>query len=315
MRATALAGIRRLVEEAQTSRSRAQALADRAAAALFYFAAAAGVLTFVVWMVIGDAQEAIERTVTVLVIACPHALGLAIPLVIAISTATAAKAGILVKDRLALERMRQVDTVLFDKTGTLTKGTPAVTDVVVAGGGLAGRGAGARGCGGGRQRAPAGPGDRRRGRRPDQRCRRPPASPRCPGTGWSPMSTVTGSWSAVPARSWTPRRRTRRCAPRAERWAGEGSTVLYVQRNGQVVGALALADEVRPESAEAVRQLHATGVRVAMITGDARSVADAVAAQLGRGRGVRRGAARRQGPEGRRSCRPAVTGWPWSATA
>jgi Cu2+-exporting ATPase len=129
---TALAGIQRLVAEAQSSSSRAQALADRAAALLFWFAAGAGVVTFVVWLLLGDLDQAITRTVTVLVIACPHALGLAIPLVIAISTERAAKAGVLVKDRLALERMRTVDTVLFDKTGTLTKGEPAVTDVARA---------------------------------------------------------------------------------------------------------------------------------------------------------------------------------------
>ena len=119
---TALAGIQRLVEEAQQSRSRAQALADRAAALLFYVATAAGIVTFVAWLAIGNADDAVERTVTVLVIACPHALGLAIPLVISLSTAISARAGILVKDRLALERMREVDAVLFDKTGTLTKG-------------------------------------------------------------------------------------------------------------------------------------------------------------------------------------------------
>src|SRR5829696_403373 len=126
---TALAGIRRLVAEAQTSRSRAQALADRAAALLFYFAVGVGVVTFVVWLVLGDPDQAVERTVTVLVIACPHALGLAIPLVIAIATGLAAHSGILVTDRLALERMRTVDAVLFDKTGTLTKGTPQLSGV------------------------------------------------------------------------------------------------------------------------------------------------------------------------------------------
>src|SRR6266536_1841588 len=119
---TALAGIRRLVEQAQASKSRAQALADRAAALLFYFAVSAGVVTLLVWLSLGNPDQAVERTVTVLVIACPHALGLAIPLVIAISTALSARSGILVKDRLALERMRTVDAVLFDKTGTLTKG-------------------------------------------------------------------------------------------------------------------------------------------------------------------------------------------------
>src|SRR5262245_47332733 len=130
---TALAGIRRLVEQAQASNSRAQALADRAAALLFYVALAAGALTFIVWAAIGEMDEAVERTVTVLVISCPHALGLAIPLVIAISTGIAARAGILIRDRLALERMRTVGAVLFDKTGTLTKGRPAVRDVVGVG--------------------------------------------------------------------------------------------------------------------------------------------------------------------------------------
>ena len=126
---TALAGIQRLVADAQASQSRAQALADRFAALLFYVAVASAVVTFPVWWAIGDLDAAITNTVTVLVIACPHALGLAIPLVIAISTAVSAKAGILVKDRIALERMRSIATVLFDKTGTLTKGAHVVTEV------------------------------------------------------------------------------------------------------------------------------------------------------------------------------------------
>ncbi len=126
---TALAGIQRLVADAQASSSRAQALADRAAALLFYFATVAGAITFTVWALLGDLDDAVTRTVTVLVIACPHALGLAIPLVITISTERAARVGVLVKDRLALERMRTVDVVLFDKTGTLTTGAHAVTGV------------------------------------------------------------------------------------------------------------------------------------------------------------------------------------------
>jgi Cu2+-exporting ATPase len=130
---TTLAGIRRLVAEAQASRSRAQALADRFAALLFYVATGAGAATFLIWMLLGRPQEAVVRTVTVLVIACPHALGLAIPLVISVSTELAARAGILVKDRLALERMRTIDAVLFDKTGTLTRGEHAVTGIVGVG--------------------------------------------------------------------------------------------------------------------------------------------------------------------------------------
>jgi P-type Cu2+ transporter len=131
---TALAGIRRLVEQTQASGSRAQALADRAAGLLFWFAVGAGLVTVVVWLALGRPDQAVERTVTVLVIACPHALGLAIPLVIAISTGLAARNGILVKDRLALERMRTVDAVLFDKTGTLTTGKPRVSGVAAVDG-------------------------------------------------------------------------------------------------------------------------------------------------------------------------------------
>jgi Cu2+-exporting ATPase len=131
---TALSGIMRLVAEAQASGSRAQALADRAAALLFYIAVAAGTVTLMYWWLAGDREHALIRTATVLVIACPHALGLAIPLVIAISTSLGARNGLLVKDRLALERARDLDVVIFDKTGTLTRGAPALSGVAVVDG-------------------------------------------------------------------------------------------------------------------------------------------------------------------------------------
>ncbi|MDT5363894.1 MAG: P-type Cu2+ transporter, partial [Mycobacterium sp.] len=127
---TALAGIQRLVTEAQNSSSRAQRLADRAAGWLFWFALGSAAITAVVWSIAGSPEDAVIRTITVLVIACPHALGLAIPLVVSIATERAARGGVLVKDRLALESMRTVGAVLFDKTGTLTKGEPAVSAVV-----------------------------------------------------------------------------------------------------------------------------------------------------------------------------------------
>src|SRR6266480_1974361 len=127
---TALSGIMRLVAAAQASSSRAQALADRAAAILFYVAVVSGAITFAYWWLSGDKQHALIRTATVFIIACPHALGLAIPLVIAISTSLGAQNGLLVKDRLALERARNLDTVIFDKTGTLTRGFPALSGVV-----------------------------------------------------------------------------------------------------------------------------------------------------------------------------------------
>jgi Cu2+-exporting ATPase len=129
---TVLSGIMRLVAAAQASGSRAQALADRAAAILFYIAVASGAMTFSYWWLSGDKAHALTRTATVLVIACPHALGLAIPLVIAISTSLGAQNGLLVKDRLALERARNLDIVVFDKTGTLTRGAPVLSGVVAA---------------------------------------------------------------------------------------------------------------------------------------------------------------------------------------
>ena len=129
---TALSGIMRLVAAAQASGSRTQALADRAAAILFYVAVVSGAITFAYWWLSGDKEHALIRTATVLIIACPHALGLAIPLVIAISTSLGAQNGLLVKDRLALERARNLDMVIFDKTGTLTRGSPAVSEVAAA---------------------------------------------------------------------------------------------------------------------------------------------------------------------------------------
>src|SRR5690606_21980652 len=130
---TALAGIQRLVSEAQSSPSRAQVLADRAAALLFYVALGAAVLTAAVWTLLGDGDEAVTRVVSVLVISCPHALGLAIPLTTSISSGLAARHGILVKDRLSLERSRTLDAVLFDKTGTLTEGQHVVVGVAGVG--------------------------------------------------------------------------------------------------------------------------------------------------------------------------------------
>src|SRR6202051_835859 len=127
---TALSGIMRLVAAAQASSSRTQALADRAAAILFYVAVGSGAITFTYWWFLGDKEHALLRTATVLIIACPHALGLAIPLVIAISTSLGAQNGLLAKDRLALERARNLDMVIFDKTGTLTRGSPAVSGIM-----------------------------------------------------------------------------------------------------------------------------------------------------------------------------------------
>jgi Cu2+-exporting ATPase len=279
---TALAGIRRLVEQAQASRSRAQALADRAAALLFYFATAVGVVTFVVWLLLGEPDQAVERTVTVLVIACPHALGLAIPLVIAISTALAARNGILVKDRLALERMRTVDAVLFDKTGTLTTGKPQVSGVAAVDGDEDGllRVAAAVEADSEHPLARAivaAARERTGGILPQARDFRSM-------TGRGVQARVDGDVVAVGGPALLRDldiAEPEELATQIEGWRARGATVLHVVRDDKVVGSLSLEDAVRPESREAVQQLHRFGKRVVMLTGDARQVAEAVAAELG----------------------------------
>ncbi|MGH9263362.1 MAG: copper-translocating P-type ATPase [Acidimicrobiales bacterium] len=275
---TALAGIQRLVAEAEASKSRAQALADRAAALLFYVALVAGFVTFAVWTGLGDTDDAFLRTVTVLVIACPHALGLAIPLVVSISTSISAKAGILVKDRMALERMRTIDVVLFDKTGTLTRGSHVVTGVAPAAGLdegdlLALAGAVEADSEHPLARAIVAAAAERAGTVP-----RATGFRSIPGRGVE--ATVDGSRVAIGGPSLL-RQRGLDGSPAPAEWSRRGAAVLHVVRDDEVVGALALEDEIRPESREAVDGLHRLGVKVAMITGDARPVAEAVGAELG----------------------------------
>jgi P-type Cu2+ transporter len=276
---TALAGIQRLVAEAQASSSRAQALADRAAAFLFYFASGAGVVTFVVWSLLGKLDEAVTRTVTVLVIACPHALGLAIPLVIAISTERAAKAGVLVKDRLALERMRTIDVVLFDKTGTLTKGEPVVTGVAavsVSDDDLLAIAAAVEAdsehpLAKAIVRAAVG-------------TRALRASGFRSLTGRGVEAVVDGAHVSVGGPALLRESGVQvpdELASTIQGWKDRGAAVLQVVRDGEVLGAIALEDEVRHESRQAVDALHRRGVKVAMITGDAHQVAEAVATELG----------------------------------
>ncbi len=277
---TALAGIRRLVAQAQNSRSRAQALADRAAALLFYFATSAGLITFIVWMLLGQPGQAIERTVTVLVIACPHALGLAIPLVIAISTAVSARAGILVKDRLALERMRTINAVLFDKTGTLTKGRPVVIEALAA----AGSKDGLLRLAGSVEADSEHPLAKAIVAAAQQHGKLPQAKAFRSMTGRGVEATVDGQVVAVGGPALLAERQLKLSGDletAVKTWKGQGSTVLYVLKGAKVAGVVALADEIRPQSAAAVKQLHAQGIRVVMITGDARQVADHVAKQLG----------------------------------
>ena len=276
---TALAGIQRLVAEAQSSQSRTQVLADRAAALLFYVATGAAAITAVVWLVLGDPDEAVTRVVTVLVISCPHALGLAIPLTTSISSAMAARSGILVKDRLALERSRTVDAFLLDKTGTLTKGAHAV--VGAAGAGMD-DGDVLRLAGGvesdsehplaraivsaARERGPIATAQRFRSI-----------------TGRGVEATIDDTTYAVGGPALLRERSLSvpdELAEWAEHWRDRGSSVLYLIRRDTIVGGVALEDEVRPEARQAVAELQAMDRRVVMITGDARQVAAAVGADL-----------------------------------
>jgi len=280
--ATALSGIMRLVEQAQASGSRAQALADRAAALLFYVALGAGAITLVVWWALGQPEAALVRTTTVLVIACPHALGLAIPLVIAISTSLGARNGLLVKDRLALERARELDIVIFDKTGTLTKGEPALVEVA-AGDGLNDDDV--------LRLAAATDADSEHPLARAIVARAHAQAVDVPAAEGFESLPGRGTRARVDGREvhvGGPRlleqlgaRPTGALLATGEAWAAEGRTVLHLVVDGQVAGALALEDEIRPESREAVERLHARGLKVAMITGDARSVAESVARRLG----------------------------------
>ncbi len=277
---TALAGIQRLVAEAQESRSRTQALADRAAALLFYVAIASAVLTFTAWTALGDVGDAVIRSVTVLVISCPHALGLAIPLVIALSTALSARQGILVRDRLALERTRLIDVVLFDKTGTLTLGQHEVSGVVAVDGDVDRllRLAGAVEADSEHPLARAISGAAR------EKGDVPRATDFRSITGRGVEATVEGAAIAVGGPALLRERDL--VVPEVldadiTRWTERGATILYVAEGSDVVGAISLEDRIRPESFEAVEHLHDLGIRVAMVTGDAEQVADAVATDLG----------------------------------
>jgi Cu2+-exporting ATPase len=277
---TALAGIQRLVSEAQKSRSRAQALADRAAAFLFYAATASAAITYVVWTVLGDQRSGIERTVTVLVIACPHALGLAIPLVVALSTALSARAGILVKDRLALERMRQVDVILFDKTGTLTTGRPTASALVP----VKADAAEVLRLAGAVETDSEHPLARAVVRAATERGEMPRATGFRSLTGRGVEASVEGRRLAVGGPSLLRERgmlEPEAVGDEIESWKGRGAAILYLIEGDAILGALALEDEVRPESSQAITELRALGVDVAMITGDSRQVAEAVARELG----------------------------------
>jgi Cu2+-exporting ATPase len=278
---TTLAGIGRLVAEAQESQSRSQVLADRAAALLFYVAMAAAVITAIAWTASGDGDEAVVRVVTVLVISCPHALGLAIPLTTAISSSQAARNGILIKDRLALERSRRLDAVLFDKTGTLTKGQHVVVGVAPADGLTDGELLRLAGAVEAESEHPLARAILAAAREHDGIARAADFRS-LPGRGVEASidgeaykvggpALLRAAGASVPES----------VAAAVDAWKQRGSSVLYLERDAEILGAIAVEDEVRPEARQAVSDLHAAGRTVVMITGDAHQVADAVAADLG----------------------------------
>jgi Cu2+-exporting ATPase len=280
--ATALSGIMRLIGSAQASGSRAQALAGRAAALLFYVAIATGAATFSYWWLVGDREHALVRTATVLIIACPHALGLAIPLVIAISTSLGAQRGLLVKDRLALEQARNLDVVVFDKTGTLTRGSMTLSGVAVSPGvselDMLARAAAVEMD----SEHPLAQVIVAAAKRWGLTIPRVSTFEVLPGLGAQALvhgvEIAIGGHRLLTLRSAAP---SPDVAKAAAGWSGEGKTVLFVIADTVVLGALALEDEIRPESRQAVDDLHRLGIRVAMITGDSRAVAASVARRIG----------------------------------
>lgn len=280
---TALAGIMRLVAEAQSSKSNVQVLADKAAFYLTIIAIATAIATFIFWLIAKDASFALERSVTVLIIACPHALGLAIPLVVSISTALSAKNGLLVRKRLALEAARKLDWVLFDKTGTLTEGKHGVTDIWTTKGytnedilhltasleqnseHIVGRGI------------------VRKAEEQHVHIDKIADFKALPGLGV--QGTLHGNEVYVAA-SYRYIEENKLTVPAeiansVKQAAKEGKTEVYLITNKKVIGALGLADIIRSQSKHTIAKLKEMGIKTAMITGDSDEVAAYVSKQLG----------------------------------
>jgi Cu2+-exporting ATPase len=281
---TALAGIMRLVEEAQKSRSRAQALADRAAFALTLVALGAGLLTLIAWLVLrsSDPAFAIERFVTVLVIACPHALGLAIPLVIAISTTLAAQSGLLVRNRRGLEEARNLNVVVFDKTGTLTTGAFGVVEIATVDGVTQEEALRLAAAVEADSEHSIAQGIVRTAKERGIEVRSAEAFQALAGKGAKACvdgrDLYIGGPAMISAQSLEAPAQLRELSERA---AQRGQASIYLANDRGVLAAFAVADVVRPESKDAVRALHDRGIEVVMMTGDARAVAQTVASELG----------------------------------
>jgi Cu2+-exporting ATPase len=274
---TYLAQVIKLVQQAQESKSRTQDLANSAAAILFYVALGVGIITYLIWLILGNPDFALERSVTVLVIACPHALGLAIPLVVALSTSITAKSGTLIRDRKAFESIKDVNAVVFDKTGTLTEGKFGVTDVVSM--------------------------------IPEEELLKLTASIEVNSEHIIAQAIVEyakennidisqlDEFKALPGKGAWGRVGNREVFvggpnllkdmqidfndQRIKDLQSQGKTVVFTFEDRKLLGAFALADKIRKESKEAVRKLNEIGIKVFMMTGDAEEVAAGVAEELG----------------------------------
>jgi Cu2+-exporting ATPase len=268
-----------MVRRAQETRSRTQDLANRAALWLTIVAIAGGTLTLVTWLLLGrELHFAMERMVTVMVITCPHALGLAVPLVVAVSTALAAQRGLLIRDRAAFERARELNAIVFDKTGTLTEGRFGVTDVVPLGGATETAVLRLAAALESRSEHPIAAGIVRAAAERGVAYPAPAEFTAIPGKG--AQGTVDGAQVQVVSPGFLRERGIEVSDGRAAQLAAQGKTVVYVLQDGRPVGAVALADMVREESREALRTLKAMGIKVFMLTGDSRAVAQTVAAEL-----------------------------------
>jgi Cu2+-exporting ATPase len=280
---TALAGIMRLVEQAQQSKSKTQVLADKAASWLFYIALAAALVTAIAWTIAQSFNiEVLNRVVTVLVIACPHALGLAVPLVVAITTAMGARNGILVRDRLALEAARQIDVVIFDKTGTLTTGQFGVVDLVTVEGWDGDRALSLAAALEGDSEHLIAQAVRRYAR--DRKLSLPSVSnfSALKGRGvqadFENQTYFIGGPRLLEMLALTPEGKIKTFTEEAD---NKAQSVMYLANKETIIAAISIADVLRPESKQAVEELNKLGIEVAMLTGDSQAVAKAVASQLG----------------------------------
>ena len=270
--------VMRLVDSAQQSKSRTQDLADRAALWLTFIAVGSGAATMAAWLGLegSDFAFALERTVTVMVITCPHALGLAIPLVVAVSTALSARRGLLLRNRTAFEKARNIQAVIFDKTGTLTAGSFGITDVVLIDPGAVKQ-----------DLLDAAAAVESRSEHPIARAIAASGAARLTSSGFRSTpgegaeALVNGRRVQVVSSAFVRSHHPSSTDGRAEKFQAEGKTVVYVLIDGKPAAAIALADMVRPESRQAVAALRGLGIRCLMLTGDNKLVAERVAREVG----------------------------------